>query len=87
MLVSYVASGAALLLGSYSLGRQMVVPALVLSGWAFIGHLITIDDELPGEWSNPEGSRKIWRASVAELAVKFIFFATALVLFSALYSL
>lgn len=26
------------------------------SGWAFLGHLITADDDLPGGWSNPEGN-------------------------------
>ncbi|MBW8897347.1 MAG: hypothetical protein JF619_04365 [Massilia sp.] len=24
--------------------------------WAFVGHLITIDDDVPGGWSNPDGS-------------------------------
>src|SRR5262245_5977116 len=42
-----------------------------LSAWAAFGHLITIDDEAPGGWSNPEESQEVWRGSVRELAVKF----------------
>lgn len=35
--------------------------------WAFVGHLITIDDDAPGGWSNPDGSIPFpW----AELAIK-----------------
>jgi len=30
--------------------------AIGFAVWAFGGHLITIDDDLPGGWSNPEGS-------------------------------
>ncbi len=26
------------------------------SVWAFVGHLVTADDEAPGGWSNPDGS-------------------------------
>ena len=26
------------------------------SAWAFIGHLVTADDDAPGGWSNPDGS-------------------------------
>lgn len=25
------------------------------AAWAFVGHLITFDDDLPGGWSNPDG--------------------------------
>lgn len=35
--------------------------------WAFAGHLITMDDDLPNGWSNPDGSMPFpW----AELAIK-----------------
>ena len=35
--------------------------------WSFIGHLITIDDDAPDGWSNPDGSIPfLW----AELAIK-----------------
>jgi hypothetical protein len=40
--------------------------------WAFIGHIITADDDAPGGWSNPDGSLPFpWR----ELAVKAAFLA------------
>jgi hypothetical protein len=45
------------------------------AAWAFVGHLVTIDDELPGGWSNPDGDVPFpW----AELAIK------AVILFSLL---
>jgi hypothetical protein len=37
------------------------------SAWAFVGHLVTADDDAPGGWSNPEGSLPFpW----AELSIK-----------------
>lgn len=51
-----------------------------LAGWAAIGHLITLDDDLPGEWSNPEEDGAFWRSSLAILAVKFAVFIGLLVL-------
>ena len=56
-------------------GNWLVAPALVLSGWLALGHLITIDDDLPGEWSNPQGSRTHWNRSLWLLAAKLIVFA------------
>ncbi|MCS0585172.1 hypothetical protein NX784_26645, partial [Massilia pinisoli] len=41
--------------------------AIGFAVWAFAGHLITIDDDVPGGWSNPDGSIPFpW----AELAIK-----------------
>lgn len=40
--------------------------------WAFVGHLVTIDDDAEGGWSNPEGSRQFWRHSLFELFVKLL---------------
>lgn len=37
--------------------------------WALLGHLITIDDDLSGGWSNPNGSVQF---PGAELAVKAV---------------
>lgn len=49
--------------------------AIGFAVWAFAGHLITIDVDLPGGWSNPDGDIPFpW----AELAIK------AVVLFSLL---
>ena len=80
---SYAASGTALLLGAHSIGRLSIVPALILSGWACIGHFVTLDDDAAGEWSNPGGSRKVWLSSLRELSVKVALFAAALALFFA----
>ncbi len=43
-----------------------------VAAWAFIGHIITADDDVPGGWSNPDGSLPFpWR----ELAAKAAFLA------------
>ena len=40
--------------------------------WAFVGHVITADDDASGGWSNPDGSLPFpWR----ELAAKAVFLA------------
>jgi hypothetical protein len=39
----------------------------VFAGLAFVGHLITVDEDMPGGWNNPDGKRPLrWRG----LAVK-----------------
>lgn len=48
------------------------LPAIVLSAWAAIGHVVTIDDDAPGGWSNPDGSTQPWRRSLAGLALKVV---------------
>ena len=77
---SYIGSGVALLAGAQSIGRLLILPALLVSGLAFLGHLVTLDEDMPGEWSNPAGSRKVWVSSVAELCAKLGAFAIALAL-------
>lgn len=49
-----------------------VITFLGLSAWAALGHLITLDDDVPGEWSNPEGSMRLWRLSLLGLAIKVV---------------
>jgi hypothetical protein len=49
-----------------------------LAGWAAIGHLITLDDDMPGEWSNPEREIALWRSSLVVLVAKFVIFITLL---------
>ena len=73
-LISCVGSATAYLLGARSVGNWISVPALVLSGWAAFGHLITLDDDMPGEWSNPQRSRSLWQKSLTQLALKFCVF-------------
>lgn len=48
------------------------VPLLVMAGWGFIGHLVSLDDDIPGGWSNPDGDVTLWRQSVRELLVKLV---------------
>lgn len=73
------ASVAATAIGSTQLAAWLGTPAALLAGWAFVGHLITIDDDFPGGWSNPEGSKAILNRSVGCLAGKAL--AVALVVF------
>src|SRR5687767_14677411 len=70
----FVASLAASLLASVLLGAQAALwcgmPALLISVWVALGHLVTIDDEAAGGWSNPERSSRIWHRSLRDLAAK-----------------
>jgi hypothetical protein len=50
-----------------------------LAAWMAFGHLITLDDDMPGEWSNPEGDKKFWHGSLAIMVIKFLVFAALLV--------
>jgi hypothetical protein len=74
-LVSCTGAAVSYLFGARSVGNWIAAPALILSGWAALGHLITLDDDMPGEWSNPQRSRAVWRRSLAELTVKLLAFA------------
>jgi hypothetical protein len=47
--------------------------AIGFSGWAFIGHLVTFDDDLPGGWSNPDGRQAV---PFRELLAKGLLFLT-----------
>lgn len=68
---SVVLSIVAFLIGAHAWGSTATIPALVLAVWMFGGHLVTLDDDSPGGWSNPDGSREIWRQSLRQLAIKF----------------
>lgn len=47
---------------------------------ALIGHFVTIDDDLPGGWSNPDGSRPFpWRELMIKVAIVLGFCLAALV--------
>jgi hypothetical protein len=50
------------------------------AAWVAFGHLITVDDDMPGEWSNPEGDKKMWRSSLVTLLLKFMAFVLLVVL-------
>ncbi|RBW50343.1 hypothetical protein [Marinobacter sp. F3R11] len=74
-LTSLLVASVAMFMGHQSLAKYFAAPALAFSGWAALGHLVTLDDEAPGEWSNPEGSKAIWKRSVVELIIKVVVFA------------
>ena len=57
---------------SYFANIPYVYTITVLSILVFAGHLVTIDDDMKGGWSNPENSTSIWRSSKFELLVKFL---------------
>jgi hypothetical protein len=72
---SLLASVVAHLAQAPTVANWLSWPALVVAGWAFFGHLIALDDDMRGGWSNPEGSRAVWRRSVTELFAKLLVFA------------
>ena len=47
-------------------------PALIILCLVFLGHFVTLDEELSGGWSNPDGSKKIALLSIGELVIKFV---------------
>lgn len=54
-----------------------IYTAIGFSAWAFFGHVVTSDDDLPGGWSNPDGLLPFpWR----ELVVKGLLFVGLCVL-------
>jgi len=50
---------------------SLILSALGISSLVFMGHLITLDDDSPGGWSNPDESKKMWNESLWELFIKF----------------
>ncbi len=80
---SLLAGLAFVFLGFEAQAKYVAAPALVFSGWAAMGHLLTLDDDAPGEWSNPEGSKPFWRNSVFELILRFLVFASVGIIFYA----
>jgi len=78
-MLSYVTAMAASVAGLSIVAAWVGVPALLLSGWALIGHFVTLDDDMPGEWSNPEGSKRVWYLSLGELSLKAVIFLALLI--------
>jgi hypothetical protein len=53
-----------------------IFTAVAFAGWLFFGHLVTIDDDFPGGWSNPDGVHPVpWMA----LAIKGLLFLVLIV--------
>lgn len=61
----------AILVLSFFANVPYIYTILGISAWVSIGHLVTLDDDMPGGWSNPENSANIWRSSKLELLIKF----------------
>jgi hypothetical protein len=71
--ISIVVSAASSILGfPANVYRWVGAPALFVAGWAFFGHLITMDNEFPGGWSNPDSDSRITLVSVRYLAPKLL---------------
>lgn len=70
----FAASLATSLVASAAFGKRPAlwfgIPALVISTWAAMGHLVTLDDDAPGGWSNPDGATQFRYRSLRELALK-----------------
>jgi hypothetical protein len=57
-----------------------IFTAVAFAGWLFFGHLITIDDDFPGGWSNPNGDRPVPWAALATKAFVFVTLLSAAML-------
>jgi hypothetical protein len=49
--------------------KYIALPALILLAWGVLGLLVTLDDDFPGGWSNPDGEKSIWRHSLMVLGI------------------
>ena len=45
-----------------------IITLLIILGWSSLGQLVTIDDDLPGGWSNPDGDPVVARQATLWLA-------------------
>lgn len=83
-LASVLGFAVAFLVGARTVGNWAGGLALVLSGWVALGHLVTLDEDMPGGRSNPERSRTFWLKSLGQLAIKMVIFGGVLWLLVAL---
>ena len=60
---------------SFLFGIPYAYTLIGFAVWMFGGHLITLDDDQPGGFSNPDESRAVWRGTLKELGVKFLILA------------
>ncbi len=61
------------ILGSWLFELSFAVSFAFVTILIFLGHLVTLDEDLKGGWSNPEGNTRIRNTSLIELAAKLIF--------------
>ena len=70
VLVLSIASFAIARLYSPSLAFKVGIAPVIFTGLALFGHLITLDDDARGGFSNSQSSSGIWRSSLLGLALK-----------------
>jgi hypothetical protein len=67
MLLLIVSTAIAL---SYVRGIPYIYTLIGFSVWALLGHLVTIDDDMKGGWSNPDGSEPFpWLELLVKVAI------------------
>ena len=50
------------------------------AAWAFVGHIVTADDDAPGGWSNPNGAVPFpWQALAVKAALLALLVAVAVI--------
>jgi len=81
MIFIWLAVAIALIFGlSYFMNTPYIYTIIGLSIWIFVGHLVTLDDDMKGGWSNPENLTSIWNSSKLELLVKFLVVISLLII-------
>ena len=81
-MLSLLVAVLAMFFGYGQQAKYIGAPALILSGLVAVGHLVTLDEDAPGEWSNPDRSKYIWRQSLIELSIKIlVFIAVAIAIY------
>jgi len=60
---------------TFYLNSPYIVTLWILLGWSSLGQLVTLDDDMPGGWSNPDGDPAIWRQARIWLVCTFVSFA------------
>jgi hypothetical protein len=71
---SLLLSAAASTLSYSAASTWLGAPALLISGWAAVGHLVTIDDDAPGGFSNEDRDQRFWHESLLALVIKIVLF-------------
>ena len=69
------------LFSSYGYTKALFAVLCVWTGWLFIGHLITFDDNLPGGWDNPDGDETIGCGAFLVKGLAFALVATVFLSF------
>jgi hypothetical protein len=69
IVLSYLGGMGLRVVGFSDYAKYISLPALVLLAWGVLGILVTLDDDLPGGWSNPDGDGSIWRHTLMVLGI------------------